>query len=65
MEKSKVIQGNVSYLEKLFENLDQNFKDQDDSQKLIPAAVLILLYEKNSEIYIVLTKRSMDLKIHK
>ena len=65
MEKSKVIQGNVSYLEKLFENLDQNFKDQDDFPKLIPAAVLILLYEKNSEIYIVLTKRSMDLKIHK
>ena len=65
MEKSKVIQKNVSYLDRLFESLDQNLNDQDDFQNLIPAAVLILIYEKNSEIYIILTKRSMDLKIHK
>ena len=65
MEKSKVIQKNVSYLDRLFESLDQNLNDQDDFQNLIPAAVLILIYEKNSEIYVILTKRSMDLKIHK
>ena len=65
MEKSKVIQKNVSCLDRLFESLDQNLNDQDDFQNLIPAAVLILIYEKNSEIYVILTKRSMDLKIHK
>ena len=48
MEKSKVIQKNVSYLDRLFESLDQNLNDQDDFQNLIPAAVLILIYEKNS-----------------
>ena len=65
MEKSKVIQKNVSYLDRLFESLDQNLNDQDDFQNLIPAAVLILIYQKNNEIYVILTKRSMDLKIHK
>ena len=65
MEKSKVIQKNVSYLDRLFESLDQNLNNQDDFQNLIPAAVLILIYQKNNEIYVILTKRSMDLKIHK
>jgi len=65
MEKSKIIEKKITYLDKLKENLDQNLNDRDDFQNLIPSAVLILLYKKNDGIHVVLTKRSMDLKMHK
>ena len=65
MEKSKITEKKITYLDQLKENLNQNPNDRDNFQNLIPSAVLILLYEKNDEIYVILTKRSMDLKIHK
>ncbi|MQG19271.1 MAG: CoA pyrophosphatase [SAR202 cluster bacterium] len=65
MQKSYVSNKRVSLLDKLKQKLFHNLNDIDDFNKLIPSAVMILLYEKNDEVHVTLTKRSMDLKLHK